>query len=66
MLTYEKERHWINKVPVNNINIGSQYHTLCNLGMGNYFTKLGIKQQQFYNYLADYDLPQTHVINSPL
>lgn len=66
MLTYEKERHWIEKIPVKNIPIGTHYHSLCNMGAGNYFNNFGKKQQQFYSYLADYDFPQTQVINSPM
>ncbi len=66
ILTYDKERHWIDKIIVNNIRIGSQYHSLCNMGMGNFFNIFGKKQQQFYNYLADYDYPQTHAINGPM
>lgn len=65
VLIYEKERHWVSKIPVNHIEIGKTYHSLCNAGMGDFFYLDGEKMQKNYNFLADCDLPHTHIINNP-
>lgn len=65
VLIYEKERHWVSKIPVNQIKIGTPYKSFCNTGAGQYFHYSGESLQQNYSFLADFDLPHTHIINHP-
>jgi len=66
VIIYEKEKHWINKIPLNQVVIGEPFHTYFNVGYGDFFHSEGLKRQETYNYLADFDHPHTHVINHPL
>jgi ribosomal protein L31 len=65
VLIYEKERHWTSKFPVVQTRIGEPYHSLCSSGCGDKFHFLGTPLQHGYNFLADLDLPHTHIINHP-
>lgn len=46
--------------------IGSSFHSYCNTGVGDFFHNEGMRMQPFYNFLADMDVPHTHIINHPL
>ena len=52
-------------MPINQMVMGTDYHSYCNLGIGNYFHHEGRQLQPNYNYLADMDVPHTHIINHP-
>lgn len=65
VMTYEKDRHWVNKVPVRQVAVGSAYHSYCNMGVGDHFFGEGQSLQPHYNSLRDMDVPHTHIINHP-
>lgn len=64
--TYDKERHWISKIPIKQVQLGQLFHSYCNTGVGNFFYSEGLPLQNNYDFLCDMDVPHTHIINSPL
>ena len=37
IVSYDKERHWIGKVPIKELEMGQPYHSFCNTAVGNTF-----------------------------
>jgi len=65
-LVYKKADNWTSRVPINQVVLSSPYHSYCNTGVGDSFFLEGEALQPCYNFMADMDIPHTHIINSPL
>lgn len=66
VMIYEKDKHWITKIPITQQIIGKSWHSSLNVGYGDSFFYEGVARQNRYGYLADFDHPHTHIINHPL
>lgn len=47
------------------VRIGTPYHSLFNAANADHLHYLGTPVQNKYSFLADFDLPHTHIINHP-
>ena len=45
--------------------MNENYHSYCNTGYGQHFFSKGQPLQERYNFMADMDIPHTHIINHP-
>ena len=52
-------------IPVKPHPLEAMYESYFNMGFGTHFHKFGVKCQRNYDYLMDFEMPITHLLNLP-